>query len=244
MIHISAVGLRRKRMAAIAIAMIVGAGASAEAAAPALPSVGALPRHAAALEGFVPRGWKLVAKPAGDLNGDGRADVLLVLHDADPRNVTYRADFNRNFDANPYILAVVFASPAGGYDLGLENRTFIPRPAQPDDDLQFTGRDAEIRHGAFKITFEELRGHTDFTFRWQNGRFALIGFDTAGVSDMAGDSESTSIDFSTGRVKLETGNISAEGPGKVVWKTLKPAAPPSIDTIGDGTMFDYTSLFD
>src|ERR1700740_2772731 len=51
----------------------------------AIPSVTypALARHASTAEGFVPAGWRLESEKSGDLNGDGRVDIVLVLRGND-----------------------------------------------------------------------------------------------------------------------------------------------------------------
>src|SRR5688572_4327878 len=78
----------------------------------------ALPRQAASAEGFVPAGWALESQVSGDLNGDGIADLALVLHEQNPANsVSHDALGEKPLDTNPRILAVAFGDPSGGYVL-------------------------------------------------------------------------------------------------------------------------------
>lgn len=65
----------------------------------------------------------------GDLDGDGRPDLALVLRQQDPVNVVRNdSGLGENpLDTNPRILAVAFARDAGGYVLALHNPTLIPR---------------------------------------------------------------------------------------------------------------------
>src|SRR5258707_172576 len=87
----------------------------------------ALARHASSPDGFVPAGWRIESKVTGDLNGDSRDDVVLILRATDPRNVidARKRGGPEKFDTNPRILAAAFANAAGGYDLALENHTLI-----------------------------------------------------------------------------------------------------------------------
>lgn len=75
----------------------------------------ALVRHAQSVEGFLPMEWRIEIQKSGDLNGDGRDDVALVLRAIDDRNVidTRGRGGTDNLDTNPRILAVAFARAAG-----------------------------------------------------------------------------------------------------------------------------------
>ena len=94
----------------------------------------------------------------GDLNGDGKPDVVQVLKQTNPRNVLPNDAMGPNpFDTNPRILAVAFAAAAGGFDLTLENHTLIPRPEYPtmDDPLDPEGVQPggiEVKNGVLRVT--------------------------------------------------------------------------------------------
>src|SRR5882724_2087426 len=64
--------------------------------------------HAVSPDDFIPKGWNLESMKKGDLNGDGRIDIALVLHQNDPRNVIHnKVGLGVNqYDTNPRILAV------------------------------------------------------------------------------------------------------------------------------------------
>src|SRR5438128_5936462 len=81
-----------------------------------------LPRHATALTGFVPTGWRLQDKAVGDLNGDGLPDAALVLWMHDPNNRIHPSyDPKQRYDTNPLMLVVALGSRSGGYDLVAAN---------------------------------------------------------------------------------------------------------------------------
>src|SRR5262245_61487571 len=68
-----------------------------------------LPAEGSSAESFVPTGWKLEAEHKGDLNKDGKDDLVLVLRMNEPRNVIQHDELGQNpFDSNPRILAIAF----------------------------------------------------------------------------------------------------------------------------------------
>ena len=85
----------------------------------------AMPQQAATTEGFVPARRCLDAQASGDLDGDGVADLALVV--AASEDVTAATP-------RPRILAVATGRPGGGYVLAAENHTFIPPQTGNDAD--------------------------------------------------------------------------------------------------------------
>jgi len=219
------------------------------AAAPALAQddlppapIPRLAAEAASPEGFVPRGWKLEVSKTGDLNGDKVPDVAMVLHGQDPKLVLrdYPGQASETFDTNPRILAVAFGKPGGGYRLALQNATLIPRRDNPSMDDPFEGG-LEIARGVLRVKiylFMSAGGWTtfnaDYAFRWQNGRFELIGYDRGEVHRGSGETTDISINFSTGRMSVTKGSIESDTPGKPVWSTYRGKRPVTIEMIGNG----------
>ena len=238
---------------AIVVALFAFGGASGAARAELqIPPVTypKLAAHAASAEGFVPAGWRLEAKRAGDLNGDGKPDVVQVLKQTNPRNVVPNDAMGPDpFDTNPRILAVAFAAAAGGFDLTLENHTLIPRPEYPamDDPLDPEGVQpggVEVKNGVLRVTLGRFMsaggwgmGRTAYAFRFQNGRFELIGYDRMEVRRNTGEIEEISINFSTGRMKTTESSMYTDGPGKVTWTNLRRQTLLTIDRIGNGLEF-------
>jgi hypothetical protein len=208
-----------------------------------------LPAQSADANGFVPEGWLIDTRSEGDLNKDGLADLLLVLRDNDPTNVLKNDSFGPpELNTNPRMIAVAFAGGEGKpYSLVLQNHTLIPRHEQSTLDDAFDNTTAPtIARGAFSISlglFANAGGwdmsNATLTFRYQNGRFELIGFEESTVRRNTGAMTTTSANFSTGKVRLDTGNIENDKT-RTVWKTLPRKALLSIDEVGNG--LDYYPL--
>src|SRR2546423_12810431 len=66
-----------------------------------------VPLEAARVEEFVPRGWKIHRQTWGDLNGDGRPDVALILFDQSLDNAPARSVDN----PSPALLIVLATEP-------------------------------------------------------------------------------------------------------------------------------------
>ena len=194
------------------------------------------------------KGWRIERRLEGDLNGDGRADLALILREQNPANIVRSETYGGEvLDTNPRRLIVGFAD-GDGYRLAAENHTFIPRHVEPniEDPLQEAAL-PEIRDGVLVISlnfFASAGSWTMFSsaarFRWQDGALRLIGHDLARVQRNSGEMLDRSVNFLTRRVRTVESAIDAESEPAPVWTRL-PAAPLlTIDQVGDGLAFDPT----
>jgi hypothetical protein len=156
---------------------------------------------------FVPSGWKLVAIKRGDLNGDGRPDVVVLMRMTDPANIkpVQSNPYYKQDDTNPYLLAIGFAGP-GGYKLAASNHELFPREIAPmhGDDSPGAKTFTVSRRG-LSLTFGHSRGSDRYRFRWNGRDFALVGYDCAGV---AGNTiYQLSANYLTGRARFEQSGI-------------------------------------
>ncbi len=147
------------------------------------------------IDGFLPAGWTLSQKSEGDLNGDRLPDAVLTLCKISARDDCF--------------ISVIFALPEGGYRLAWENHTLIPH--------NFNGFGAfSVKRGHLTAHFSELGPGSglelEFTFRFQNEQFELIGFDRLGAGH--GEFLALSVDYLTGRAVMSTGEVtSSSDPG-------------------------------
>lgn len=204
-----------------------------------------LPAQAASADGFTPTGWRQEILAKGDLNGDGVEDLALLLRNQAPENVLDNRGLGpRRFDTNPRILAIAFGQQ-GGYRLALQDHTLIRRPVSPTlEDAITSPDDVAIQRGTLRVTqhlfanagsYGTLR--PTFTFRWQNSRFELIGYDSLSVNRGSGETEAVSINYSTHRATVTTGSI--ENDEEKTRRLTIPARPLlSLGEIGDGIDFD------
>jgi len=191
----------------------------------------AVPVEARGAEGFVPAGWAVVARESGDLNADGRPDLVLLMQMRDRANILAVpvGDETVAFDTNPHLLAVAFGHAGGGYRLAASNRGLFLRPIQP-----FTGEDAlgeetiRIERGGLLVSFGYLRGHASYRFRWQGGAFRLIGFESGGAS--GGCVETISINYLTRRARVTNAPISSDRT-PAAWRAVAGPPPPTLSEI-------------
>lgn len=237
------------RRVLLALLALPASGAAAQdfvippVAYPSLPAAGA------AAQDFVPRGWRIQTRADGDLDGDLRADLALVLRSEDPANVILDTMCEERFDTNPRILAILLARPDGGYRLATESHALIPRRENPCEVDSFSdpGQIA-IERGTLRIDLERMMsaggwdaGTATFRWRWRDEALRLIGFDYSNVRRNSGALSLLSINYLTGRVKISTGNIGTDRE-KVRWTTLRNRRAPTLGGIGDGLMFDPEKL--
>ncbi|EDM37694.1 hypothetical protein PBAL39_14754 [Pedobacter sp. BAL39] len=155
----------------------------------------------------------LVNLAEGDLNKDGLKDVAIVTQDTTDLKWPYR-------------LQIFFGRADGKRDLMLTSMTAV-EPQYPDGkgngyiDANFD--QLEIRNNVLSIKVQLTRGMFVHKFRYQNGRFELIGF-THGASDGVGTMSDIDFNLSTGdyvsrEERYDTGEVISHKKGK---KLIRP----------------------
>jgi hypothetical protein len=146
-------------------------------------------------------------------------------------------------------LAVAFARPDGSYALALENHTLIPRRESSCFDDALEEGNVSITHGTMNLTLHRFAstgtwemGDATYTFRWQNKRFELIGYDDMSVMRNSGEISEISINFMTRKAKLSSGHVSKDSPNKVTWVKLGSSRRWTPDEIGQGSGFSVRCL--
>lgn len=202
-----------------------------------------LPSRFADAVAVTPPGWSIEHRVEGDLDGDHRPDLVLVLRQRSPSNIVRHEELgSRPLDTDPRMLVVALAGD-GGYALVTQNHTFIPRHVEPD--IEDVLEEApEIANGvlSIRLNFFASAG-TWFMFnstarlRWQDGALRLIGHDYVEVQRNTGDYLERSVNFLTRRVSTVRSTIATETDPPPVWTGL-PAGPLlTLDQVGDGIAF-------
>jgi hypothetical protein len=238
-----------KRLVALIVAVLAAAPTGAEELQIPEPVYPLLARTAETVEGFVAEGWRIEARTDGDLDGDGRADVALVMRATDPASILSPEMCEERLDANARIVAVALARPGVGYELAGDSLDLIPRRENPCAVEHFASPEQmTIEGGVLRIEMERLMsmgswaaGMTAYRFRLQDGQMLLIGFDYSYLRRNTGDISSLSINYLTGRAKIVVGRIDSERE-QVRWVSLHDRRLRRMDEIGDGLMFDPEDL--
>ena len=199
-----------------------------------------LPLHARAIADFVPAGWKIETRLDGRIDTDARPDAVLLLRDADPRNVLHNEGLGASeLDTNPRLLVVLAADPAGGFRRLAQSSALIRRNDTPtledvmeEGGLSLTDRKLTVSVGFFANAGSWTMSTTRYTFRWQDGCMRLIGYDEQATQRNSGDITNTSVNLLTGSRTLKTGNI-ANDHDRVRHQRGKPVAPVCLEAVSD-----------
>ena len=194
-------------------------------------------KYAKSINNFVPKGWKIITTAKGDLNKDGTEDIAIVIEDTKKENFIDNTSMGSSkLNVNPRTLLVLFKyKPDGSYSLGASQDTFIPLENDEENScladplLQDGGID--IVKGNLIVDFNYWLScgsygvtNKQYTFRFQDNNFALIGFDTSEYSRSSGEMSHTSINFLTKKKSTTTGENMFEDDAKkhkTVWETIK-----------------------
>lgn len=179
------------------------------------PSAAQLSSYKKEFQNYIPHGWLLDTALRGDLNKDQQADVVLVLRNTDPANFRKNEGLGMNqLDLNPRRLLILFKTGTG-YTKELASDIFLPSINDEESTCledPFSEGGIEISKGSLKIRLHYWLScgswyvtDYDYTFRYQNKRFELIGLDVSSFHRASGESSITSYNFSTRKKQTITG---------------------------------------
>ena len=207
------------------------------------------PQKAKTIDDFIPKGWKRISSTNGDLNKDKLEDAAIVIEKEDKKNIKKNDSLGPDYlNLNPRILLVLFKQKDGTYTLVSKNdKGFIQSENDEENPtLMDTLTGISIKNDILRINFSYFlsagsweASEAIFTFRFQNNRFELIGFDNISFMRNSGEQEEFSINFSTNKIKTTTGgNMFDEklNKPKEKWKNVNIKRKYTLDEMSDNIM--------
>ena len=196
-----------------------------------------LQKQGRGVEDLVPKGWEHT-EATGDLNKDGIADLVVVATPDFKENTKTRDDgFVYNF--NQPLLAVYFGTAEGKMQLWRQYDQVIP--ARQDEYVSIDASLTVTEKGVLRIsleTFASMGGwgteNSNFSYRYQNGDFNLIGKEYQSMSRNTGEMETTSENYLTWRRQVVKENAFDDNiPRKEKWTKL-PKKP--LEKLGEQSL--------
>ena len=187
-----------------------------------------LQKQGRGVEDLVPKGWEHT-EATGDLNKDGIADLVVVSTPDFKENTKTRDDgFVYNF--NQPLLAVYFGMAEGKMQLWRKYDQVIP--ARPDEYVSIDASLTITEKGVLRIsleTFASMGGwgseNSNFSYRYQNSDFYLIGKENRSMSRNTGEMETTSENYLTWRRQVVKENVFDDDKPKTEKWTKLPKKP-------------------
>jgi hypothetical protein len=174
------------------------------------------------LSDFLPNGFVIFDKTFGDLNKDGNEDFVLIIKGTNKDNFVEN-QFNEKIDRNRRGIIILFKKN-DHYEVVIKNYDCFASENE-DGGVYFPPEmSIEISKGNLYVHYSHGRyGYWQYTFRYQNSDFELIGYDESNGGAVT-DSE-TSINFLSKKkqTKVNT-NENAEGGDEVfkeTWDNIK-----------------------
>lgn len=177
------------------------------------------------VDDIVPQGWHHY-EVSGDLNKDGRADLVVIATPNYEELIVKRDDgYERN--CNQPVLAVYLATADGMLKQWKQYGEVLPAN---DIDNEFCSWDTSLEvteRGALIITVQpdcsagSYFTHIDrYTYRFQNGDFHLIGMENEDIQRNTGDVTVNSENYLTWKRQVKKSNFSEDTPPVEKWTRL------------------------
>lgn len=172
---------------------------------------------------YIPKGMVLFDKVNGDLNKDGISDLVLMIKGTD-KSMFVQDEFQGELDRNRRGIVVLFKR-AKGYELVSKNPDCFSSENEEGGVYFPPELTLDIRKGKLYVEYRHGRyGYWTYTFRYQNGDFELIGYDSTNTFGPVVDKE-RSINFLTKRKqeRVNTNKLAESGEEvfKETWKDIK-----------------------
>ena len=124
---------------------------------------------------FVPKGYSLFQQYKGDLNKDGKPDVVLMIKGTD-KSKWVDDEYRGRLDRNRRGLIILFKRD-GGYELIAENDECFSSENEDGGVYYAPELDFYIKNNTLILHYAHGRyGYWKYIFRYQNNDFELIGY--------------------------------------------------------------------
>ena len=166
---------------------------------------------------FVLKGWKIIVSEIGDLNRDNIEDMVLIIENTDSKNYKKNEMLGPNIlNLNSRRLIILQKGKDNIYTLISKNEKGFIMSESDEDNLALedplTEGSVRIVNNLLKIKFHYFMSagswsvsDIEYTFRYQNNRFELIGFDENEFMRNSGMASEYSVNLSTNKMKYTTG---------------------------------------
>ncbi len=210
-----------------------------------------LKNHGASVTDLTPKGWKLLASTAGDLNKDGLDDLVFIIQNTDPENIEKNTGLGSDtIDLNPRIMAIYFQdSQTKKYNKQKQLDDFIILRDSPTMDEPLDGLSISDK-GVLKITFQFWYSAGSWTFsthnyvfRYEKKHFNLIGYDLNDIHRGSGDETSYSINFLTKKMRVTKGNIGSNKLDSDEWKSFKLKELKKLESLKASSKWKFMDLY-
>ena len=189
---------------------------------------------------YLPKGYVIFEKIVGDLNKDGIEDCVLIIKGTDTSKIItdeYRGKLDRNRRG-----IIVLFNKKDHYELAVKNYNCFSSENE-DGGVYFAPElSVEIKKGNLHVHYGHGRyGYWQYTFRFQNSDFELIGYDESNGGVVI-ESE-TSINFLTKmKQKKVNTNENAQGGDEVFKETWKKISVNKIIKLSEIKDFDELDM--
>ena len=169
------------------------------------------------LSDFLPKGYVIFEKINGDLNKDGTEDLVIIVKGTNKENIVIN-QFDEKVDRNRRGIIVLF-NKKDHYESVLKNYDCfcsenedggVYFPPELSIEIKNDNLYAHYAHGRY--------GYWQFTFRYQNSDFELIGYDESNGGAVIESEKSINFLTKKKQVKVNT-NENAEGGDEVFKET-------------------------
>ena len=215
--------------------------------------------------------WKTIQQASGDLNGDGRADKVIIEQQQNPRKIIKNENLGtKRLNLNPRRLTVLLAR-ANGYQPAVR-ATWLPSEHSRDtpcledplgnNSLVIKNQTLTLNLGYWLSCGSYGVSHNAYKYRLQHGAFILIGADSSSYMRNGGYGTAISINFPARKIKAtgyipifeEEENGATPKPQQDRWTSLKssqrytlaqqPPEPADLLEQSDPRLLDWLSQAD